>query len=693
VWSVLVVPATIGTITATPLASAIITGGTTSFGFTVANTGPVALNFTGTEGTNVVGGSVGGTAAANSTSDSVSGLIFNGAAVGLAQTGTFSVSDPLASNSPQTGTVTVDVYDHASGSASGTLDLGHIHAGYASPVTSSAVSASNASGTRVDMAGSAAAIGNISLSSLSGITPGSSGSITATLALGQTPGAISQGFTYNFTDDSSLSGAGSAGTASLTVTGSVYSGLGVWSTNGNGNWSDFSKWTDAGGAPGLDAGFTTTDTATFASAASTNNPTVTLNAVSPSLNSLTFNNSGKSYTLDASGGGTLVFNNGGSDATLTNTAGSHLISAPITLASNLAVSGAGTSLEISGVITDGTSSFSLAKTGSGALTLSAPNTYDGGTSISGTGTLLVNNTSGSGTGSGAVTVGAGSTLGGTGAIAGTLNVTGILSPGGASLESLASGALTLNSGSRLVYQAANSTATGADLMVVNGALSLTAVTLDLTGLDGAWAAGSKLTLLSYTGNITSGFVNGSAVPYLDDSSYLFGANYWMLNYNAALAAKGTNFASEVPSAVGTELVTVTLDAYKTWASAAAFSADSNNDGVANGLAWILGAATPSANSNALLPTASASASGGLTLTFKRLQASIDQSTLVLEYSNSLTSNSWTPVPLSKDAGAHSYSNGVVVTVTQASPSDTVSVNIPASNGPGKVFARLKATQP
>ncbi|MEI6675045.1 MAG: hypothetical protein WCO57_07705 [Verrucomicrobiota bacterium] len=197
--------------------------------------------------------------------------------------------------------------------------------------------------------------------------------------------------------------------------------------------------------------------------------------------------------------------------------------------------------------------------------------------------------------------------------------------------------------------------------------------------------------MSYTGHITGGFVNGSAVPYLDDTSYLFGANYWMLNYNAALAAKGNNFASEVPSSGATELVTVTLDAYKTWASAATFSVDSNNDGVANGLAWILGAATPSANSNALLPTASASASNGLTLTFKRLQASIDQSTLVLEYSTSLTSNSWTAVPITT---ATSSSSGVDVTVTQASPSDTVSVHIPASKtSGGKVFARLKATQP
>ena len=222
-------------------------------------------------------------------------------------------------------------------------------------------------------------------------------------------------------------------------------------------------------------------------------------------------------------------------------------------------------------------------------------------------------------------------------------------------------------------------------MVVTGALTLTSPTLTLSGLDGAWATGSRLTLLSYTGSLT-----GTFSGYADDTSYLFGSNYWMINYNAPLTAKGSNFVADVPVS-NAQLVTVTLDAYKTWASAASFSADSNNDGVANGLAWILGATHTSANSNALLPTATASASNGLTLTFKRLEASIDQSTLVLEYSTSLTSNSWTDVTI---GAVSSSSGGVDVTVTPGSPSDTVSVHIPASKtSGGKVFARLKATQP
>lgn len=71
------------------------------------------------------------------------------------------------------------------------------------------------------------------------------------------------------------------------------------------------------------------------------------------------------------------------------------------------------------------------------------NTYSGGTTVS-NGRLLVNNSTGSGTGSGAVSVTPGGTLGGTGGITGTVTINGgILSPG-ASIESLSSGALTLN---------------------------------------------------------------------------------------------------------------------------------------------------------------------------------------------------------------------------------------------------------
>lgn len=133
----------------------------------------------------------------------------------------------------------------------------------------------------------------------------------------------------------------------------------------------------------------------------------------------------------------------------------------------------------------------------------------------------------------------------------TVNSGASLSPG-ASIESLATGALTMNNGSTFVFEAANNSATGADLLVANGALALTNVTLDLSGAAlqlGLWTMGDKVTLVSYTGTpVTSGFAG-----FADDSYHLFGSKLWLLNYDDI--APGTNFASE---ATGTSFVTMTV---------------------------------------------------------------------------------------------------------------------------------------
>lgn len=103
--------------------------------------------------------------------------------------------------------------------------------------------------------------------------------------------------------------------------------------------------------------------------------------------------------------------------------------------------------ELSGVVSSSTGR-GLAKHGVGTLILSGANTYAGGTHVA-TGTLRVNNTTGSGTGTGPVTMEtrpgydpAG--LGGTGAIAGSMAITaGRLTPGALSQTA---GILTIQNG-------------------------------------------------------------------------------------------------------------------------------------------------------------------------------------------------------------------------------------------------------
>ncbi len=217
----------------------------------------------------------------------------------------------------------------------------------------------------------------------------------------------------------------------------------------------------------------------------------------------------------------------------------------------LQIGALGTNTTFAGIIANGaTKTIAMEKVGSGILTLSGANTYTGSTLVS-AGTLLVNGSLGN-----TAVSATGGTLGGTGTITSTVSVTGtgtVLSPG-ASIESLATGALTMGSGTVLAYEAANASSTGADLLAVNGTLSLTGVTLDLSGADLAaltWLPGDKITLISYNGTpITSGFTG-----FTDDTTYFFGSNEWLFDYNDTVA--GTNFTTDA-TAAGTSFVTLTV---------------------------------------------------------------------------------------------------------------------------------------
>ena len=582
----------------------IIVGGSVGVATSLQNTGTGlqdALNGSGLAPTASGGTVTAGTAGSNSNlalsgTAASTGYSFSALTAGAY---TISATSPTVANITAGGTPTADtpvtasvnVLDHASGSTVGsTLDLGNIHAGYTSAVTSNTVSATNASGTRVNLAGSAAAVGHLSLNSLSGITPGGSNNITAILATGQTVGVINQGFTYTFADNSVLSGASSnVGTASLTVTGNVYSGAGVWNMDGNGNWGDVVQWTTAGGAPGLDSDFSATDSATFASAATANNPTVTLNAVSPSLNNVTFNNSSKSYTLAASGGGTLVLNNGSSEATLTNTAGSHTLNTPITLASNVAVTVTAGTLTVGGNIGE-SASHTLTKSGAGTLALTGTNNnYSGGTSVTG-GTLLVNNASGTGAGTGALSVGASATLGGSGSIGAATTIDGIHAPGdnGVGIQTFSNG-LTYAAASHLQWQLnANSTSvrgTAFDGVDVSGGsfVITSGATLDLSFIgtvdfaNNFWNATHSWTVADLGSSLTGD--GGSSLFTL--ASYTSAPNY--------TTAQGSFSVSRVVDGNAKNDVVLTWQSpYDIWAAAKTLTGanngltqDPDNDGSNN----------------------------------------------------------------------------------------------------------------
>jgi autotransporter-associated beta strand protein len=198
---------------------------------------------------------------------------------------------------------------------------------------------------------------------------------------------------------------------------------------------------------------------------------------------------------------------------------------------------------------------SLEKTTARTLVLDGTNTYTGGTNVS-AGTLLINGNSSTATGAVAVNVG---TLGGTGRSGGAVTVAGAatLSPG-ASIESLDVASLSMASTSVFAYEILDATASGADLLASRGALSLTGVTLSLDALSlaalasGIWNPNDKLTLISYLGaDVTSGFTGRA-----DDTSYFFGENEWLFNYNDTVA--GGNYGADAIAGGQNRFVTMTL---------------------------------------------------------------------------------------------------------------------------------------
>jgi len=185
--------------------------------------------------------------------------------------------------------------------------------------------------------------------------------------------------------------------------------------------------------------------------------------------------------------------------------------ANISLSGNaLTVNGTGNTL-ISSIISGIPAGSTLTKDGSGTLTLTGTNIYTRGTTVS-DGTLLVNNTAGSGTGTGSVTVSnAGTTLGGTGTMTGavTVNAGANIAPGsgGNNTAILNTGALTLASTSNFRVDI-NGTTVGSgydQLNVATGGVTITGSNLVVT-VGTTLSLGQTFTILN---KVAGGAITGT----------------------------------------------------------------------------------------------------------------------------------------------------------------------------------------
>jgi len=294
-------------------------------------------------------------------------------------------------------------------------------------------------------------------------------------------------------------------------------------------------------------------------------------------------------------------------------------------------------------------STALTKTGTGTITLSGSNSYTGATTIN-AGKLFINGNQTSATGN--VTVAANATLGGSGTLGGNITVSA-----GGMLEfdiSTAPG-----SHDKLELAAAKTLGFGANAtLTINSAGGAT--TGDYTLLT---APGGIGTLPAFTLNLPSG-------------------------WTATVSKVGNDLVLNVTS------TGVVAEPFAVWAVGGVdFDADTNDDGVPNGLAFLLGAATPT--SAVTLPTVSETGDA-LVLNFNMLKpANRGTATLSVQHSRDIgLADPWTTAPVTDSNSGPT--NGVTFIVTPgAGTTNSVQAMIGSSeaDGTNKLFGRLRAHRP
>ena len=440
-----------------------------------------------------------------------------------------------------------------------------------------------------------------------------------------------------------------------------------------------------------------------------------------------------SRTLTASGSGLLNFTSARTANTLTTQSGT------------LALAGTGIG-EISQTL-PALPSGGLAKSGTGTWKLGGANAYTGATAIT-AGKLFINGNQSTATGN--VTVSANATLGGTGTIGGNTTIAAngklefdLSSPAGShdKLELATGKTLTFSGASVLTITSTGGAAPGAytlvtapggiagaapailnlpanwaatvsqvgndlvlnvtstggpgpvDHFLISAIASPQTVGIPITGLTLTARDAANQTATGFTGTVTFG---GSAGGTGSSANFVAGV---LSGVSVTPTQAGSNLTLTVSDGLGhsgSTVIAAVQTQYQAWSGGVAFGGDANNDGVANGLAWLLGATNLSANATGLLPVPIREA-GKLVLTFRCLKTAYrGAAVLKVRYSNDLgQADPWTSheavVP-----DVDSTVGGVFFDTTpDADPAFiNVRAEIPASaaSPAGRLFGRLYFTE-
>ena len=261
------------------------------------------------------------------------------------------------------------------------------------------------------------------------------------------------------------------------------------------------------------------------------------------------NNGGTTYFFEASNAGnaTIVANAGGTvDISGLVTAGTtvgSIAGAGLYLigSKQLTVGTTNLSTTVSGIIADGGPSGgiggSLVKVGSGTLTLAGANTYTGGTTIN-EGSLVVNGSLASG-----VTMNGG-TLGGSGSVAGLVVNSGTLAPGNSIGTLRVNGNLVQGAGT--TYQVEVNAAGQGDRINVGGTATINGGTVQVLAQSGTYGRNTTYTILNATGGVAGAYSGVTSNFAFLTPSLSYDANnvYLLLFQPAGAFAAGARTANQ-----------------------------------------------------------------------------------------------------------------------------------------------------